>query len=112
MVLIVSISNYPLINGLRTDNMEPYFTLFVVKSFIGTEALHPIPMELYFRLFRGVIVAIVVAFTVNIIALPTVSCTPRTLLTTISVRSKLTLPKCIKALVESIFKDFLANLTG
>ena len=112
MVLIVSISNYPLINGLRTDHMEPYFTLFAVKSFIGTEALHPIPMELYFRLFRGGIVAIVVAITVTIIALPTVSCTPRTLLTTISVRSKLTLPKCIKALVKSIFKDFLANLTG
>ena len=72
--------------------MEPYFTLFVVKSFIGTEALHPIPMELYFRLFRGGIVAIVVAITVTIIALPTVSCTPRTLLTIISVRSNLTLP--------------------
>lgn len=92
--------------------MEPYFTLFAVKSFIGTEALHPIPMELYFRLFRGGIVAIVVAITVTIIALPTVSCTPRTLLTTISVRSKLILPKCIRVLVESIFKDFLANLTG
>jgi len=96
--------------------MEPYFTLFAVKGFIGTEALHPDPMELYLWLFRGGIVAIVaaifVAITVSIIALPTVSCTLRTLLTTISVRSKLTLPKCIKALIESILKEFLANLTG
>ena len=96
--------------------MEPYFTLLEVNSFVGTEVLHPDPMELCFRLFKGgivaIVVTIVVAITVSIIALPTASCTPRTLLTTVTVRSKLTLPKCIKALVESIFKDFLASLTA
>ena len=87
--------------------MEPYFTLLEVNSFVGTEVLHPDPIELCFRLFKGGIVAIIVA----IIALPTASCTPHTLLTVVTVRSKLTLPKCIKALVESIFKEFFANLT-
>ena len=92
--------------------MEPYFTLLEVNSFVGTEVLHPDPMELCFRLFKGGIVAIVVAITDIIIAHTTASCTPHTLLATVTVRSKLTLPKYIKALVESIFKDFLANLTA
>ena len=92
--------------------MEPYFTFLEVNSFVGTEVLHPDPMELCFRLFKGGIVAIVVAITDIIIAHTTASCTPHTLLATVTVRSKLTLPKYIKALVESIFKDFLANLTA
>jgi len=96
--------------------MEPYFTLLEVNSFVGTEVLHPDPMELCFRLFKGgivaIVVAIVVAITDIIIAHTTASCTPHTLLATVTVRSKLTLPKYIKALVESIFKDFLANLTA